>query len=58
MKEEMIETMIGGTRCPDQQAEQEARLHENEQTQSLQSNEQAASQLSDQQEAILQVRKQ
>ena len=54
MKEEMIETMIGGTRCPDQQAEQEARLHENEQTQSLQSNEQAASQLSDQQEAILQ----
>ena len=54
MKEETIETMIGGTRCPDQQAEQEARLHENEQTQSLQSNEQAASQLSNEQEAILQ----
>jgi hypothetical protein len=28
MKEETIETMIGGTRCPDQQAEQEAPAEE------------------------------
>ena len=54
MKEETFENMIGGTRCPGQQAEQDARLHENEQTPGLQSNEQAASQLSDPQEAILQ----
>ena len=53
MKEETFENMIGGTRCPGQQAEQDARLHENEQTPGLQSNEQAASQLSNEQEAIL-----
>ena len=53
MKEETFENMIGGTRCPGQQAEQEARLHENEQTPGLQSNEQAASQLSNEQEASL-----